>query len=100
MPKSNAYIRGVAHIRGQTISVIDLSMAVGGPAIENIKDSFIIIATGGLASFSGAFVAAMFIGLLRTFGIVYVPEIASMIPFIAMVAVLIWRPEGLIKVGK
>ena len=63
-------------------------------------DSFIIIATGGLASFSGAFVAAMFIGLLRTFGIVYVPEIASMIPFIAMVAVLIWRPEGLIKVGK
>ena len=44
MPKSNAYIRGVAHIRGQTISVIDLSMAVGGPAIENIQDSFIIIA--------------------------------------------------------
>lgn len=44
MPKSNAYIRGVAHIRGQTISVIDLSVAVGGPAIENIKDSFIIIA--------------------------------------------------------
>ncbi len=44
MPKSNAYIRGVAHIRGQTITVIDLSMAVGGPAIENIKDSFIIIA--------------------------------------------------------
>ena len=44
MPKSNAYVRGVAHIRGQTISVIDLSMAVGGPAIENIKDSFIIIA--------------------------------------------------------
>ena len=44
MPKSNAYIRGVAHIRGQTISVIDLSMAVGGPAIENIKDSFIITA--------------------------------------------------------
>ncbi|MBH0028574.1 chemotaxis protein CheV [Pseudoalteromonas sp. SWN29] len=44
MPKSNAYIRGVAHIRGQTISVIDLSMAVGGRPIESIKDSFIIIA--------------------------------------------------------
>ncbi|HDZ32158.1 MAG TPA: chemotaxis protein CheV [Pseudoalteromonas sp.] len=44
MPKSNAYIRGVAHIRGQTISVIDLSMAVGGRPIDNIKDSFIIIA--------------------------------------------------------
>lgn len=44
MPKSNTYIRGVAHIRGQTISVIDLSMAVGGRPIENVKDSFIIIA--------------------------------------------------------
>ena len=44
MPKSNPYIRGVAHIRGQTISVIDLSMAVGGRPINNIKDSFIIIA--------------------------------------------------------
>lgn len=44
MPKSNSYIRGVAHIRGQTISVIDLSMAVGGRPIENVKDSFIIIA--------------------------------------------------------
>ncbi|MEH6556118.1 chemotaxis protein CheV, partial [Pseudoalteromonas tetraodonis] len=44
MPKSNAYIRGVAHIRGQTISVIDLSMAVGGRPIKSIEDGFIIIA--------------------------------------------------------
>ena len=44
MPKSNSYIRGVAHIRGQTISVIDMSLAVGGPPIENIQDCFIIIA--------------------------------------------------------
>ncbi|MEM0516595.1 chemotaxis protein [Pseudoalteromonas sp. YIC-827] len=43
MPKSNPYIRGVAHIRGQTISVIDLSMAVGGPAITDTQDSFVII---------------------------------------------------------
>lgn len=44
MPKSNTYIRGVAHIRGQTISVIDLSMAVGGRPIKSIEDGFIIIA--------------------------------------------------------
>ena len=44
MPKSNAYIRGVAHIRGQTISEIDLSMAVGGRPIKSIEDGFIIIA--------------------------------------------------------
>ncbi len=44
MPKSNAYIRGVAHIRGQTISVIDLSMAVGGNPIEDLENCFVIIA--------------------------------------------------------
>jgi two-component system chemotaxis response regulator CheV len=44
MPKLNALVRGIAHIRGQTISVIDLSMATGGKRIENLKDAFIIIA--------------------------------------------------------
>jgi two-component system, chemotaxis family, chemotaxis protein CheV len=44
IPKRNKYVRGIAHIRGQTISVIDLSLATGGKAIENTKDSFIIIA--------------------------------------------------------
>ncbi|GAB2915870.1 chemotaxis protein CheV [Rheinheimera gaetbuli] len=44
IPKRNKYVRGIAHIRGQTISVIDLSLATGGRAIENTTDSFIIIA--------------------------------------------------------
>ncbi|MDP5134834.1 chemotaxis protein CheV [Rheinheimera baltica] len=44
IPKRNKYVRGIAHIRGQTISVIDLSLATGGKPIENLKDSFIIIA--------------------------------------------------------
>jgi chemotaxis signal transduction protein len=43
MPKLNSLVRGVAHIRGKTISVIDLSMATGGKRIENIESSFIII---------------------------------------------------------
>lgn len=44
IPKLNALVRGVAHIRGQTISVIDLSMATGGAPIADISASFIIIA--------------------------------------------------------
>ncbi|MCY7294554.1 chemotaxis protein CheV [Alteromonas sp. a30] len=44
IPKSNSLIRGVAHIRGQTISVIDLSLAMGGRKIEDVTNSFIIIA--------------------------------------------------------
>ena len=44
LPKQDVYIKGVAHIRGQTISVIDMSKAIGAPAIEQMDDSFIIIA--------------------------------------------------------
>ena len=44
LPKQDKFIKGIAHIRGQTISVIDLSKATGGPAIEQTENSFIIIA--------------------------------------------------------
>lgn len=44
LPKQDKFIKGVAHIRGQTISVIDLSKATGGPEIKDIADCFIIIA--------------------------------------------------------
>ena len=44
IPKLNPLVRGVAHIRGQTISVIDLSMATGGRPIQDISKCFIIIA--------------------------------------------------------
>tara|TARA_R110000868_G_scaffold258918_4_gene516592 strand:+ start:102 stop:881 length:780 start_codon:yes stop_codon:yes gene_type:complete len=44
MPKLNHLVRGIAHIRGQTISVIDMSLATGGKRIEDLKTSFVIIA--------------------------------------------------------
>jgi two-component system chemotaxis response regulator CheV len=44
LPKQDPFIKGIAHIRGQTISVIDLSKATGGSEITDIKNSFIIIA--------------------------------------------------------
>lgn len=43
LPKLNAFVKGVAHIRGTTVSVIDLSAATGGKPIDDIKDCFIII---------------------------------------------------------
>lgn len=43
LPKLHPSVRGIAHFRGQTISVIDMNLATGGRAIENIEDRFIII---------------------------------------------------------
>ena len=44
LPNQDPFIKGVAHIRGQTISVIDLSKATGGPDIPLTENCFIIIA--------------------------------------------------------
>lgn len=44
IPKLNSYIRGIAHIRGQTISVIDMSMATGGKPIHDLSSAFVVIA--------------------------------------------------------
>ncbi|MGS0682836.1 chemotaxis protein CheV [Shewanella sp. 125m-7] len=43
LPKLNSKVRGIAHVRGMTISVIDLSAATGGRPIEDVANSFIII---------------------------------------------------------
>ncbi len=43
MPNLHPLIKGVAHIRGQTISVIDMSLATGGRPITDLTNCFIII---------------------------------------------------------
>ncbi|PIP80978.1 MAG: chemotaxis protein CheW [Gammaproteobacteria bacterium CG22_combo_CG10-13_8_21_14_all_40_8] len=43
LPNGNPVVRGVAHIRGETVSVVDLSMAIGGPMLPNISNCFVVI---------------------------------------------------------
>ncbi|WP_320826741.1 chemotaxis protein CheV [Reinekea sp.] len=43
LPGSSSVVRGVAHIRGGTIPILDLSLATGNPPIENLEDRFVII---------------------------------------------------------
>ena len=43
MPQQHGHVRGVAHVRGSSISIIDLGAAVGLPAIENPEKSLVII---------------------------------------------------------
>jgi branched-chain amino acid transport system permease protein len=57
--------------------------------------SFVVVVIGGIGSIKGAFVGSLLIGLVSTFGQVYVPQIAGMSIYILMAAVLLWRPSGL-----
>ena len=44
MPRLHQFVVGIAHIRGNTISVIDLAYAVGGKPTTDFEKSYIIIA--------------------------------------------------------
>ena len=58
-----------------------------------IIDSFVVV-VGGLGSLAGAFVAAMVLGMVQALGAVYLPDESVLLPFILMVAILIWKPAG------
>ncbi len=43
MPGSSPQVRGIAHLRGVPITVIDLSLATGGAAISDLENSFVLV---------------------------------------------------------
>jgi two-component system, chemotaxis family, chemotaxis protein CheV len=44
VPNSNSVVKGIANMRGRTIPVLDLSLAIKGGPTEVTEDSFVIIA--------------------------------------------------------
>ena len=43
IPQSHAVVCGVAHLRGKTIPVLDLSMSIGMPQLERNSSSYVIV---------------------------------------------------------
>ena len=58
-------------------------------------DSFVVVVIGGLGSLAGAFVTALVLGQVQALGAVFLPDVAALLPFALMVAVLLWKPAGL-----
>ena len=57
--------------------------------------SFVVVVIGGLGSVTGAFNAALLIGMIDTLGKAYLPQLAGLAVFGMMALVLLWRPTGL-----
>jgi branched-chain amino acid transport system permease protein len=56
----------------------------------------IVVAVGGLGSIGGSFAAASLIGVSDVAGKYYVPELGAFLIYLVMVALLMWRPAGLL----
>ena len=100
----------LAALAGALVAPItEASLAMG---LEIIIIAFVVIIIGGLGSLKGAFVAALLIGMIDTFGRAYLddifralmplelaetaaPAVSAMSIYILMALVLAFRPQGL-----
>ena len=59
----------------------------------------IVCAVGGTSSITGPLVAALVLGIADVFGKYYVPKLGGFIVYVLMIAILLWRPQGLFTRG-
>jgi branched-chain amino acid transport system permease protein len=106
-----AALAGLAGLMQAPILTVQIGMG------ENILIlAFVVIIIGGIGSIRGAFIAAIFVGLIDTIGRAFLPDIlrlvmsthgasaiapalSSMLIYLLMAAVLVLRPEGLFPVS-
>ena len=60
---------------------------------------FVVVVIGGIGSVRGALLAALLIGVVDTFGKVFVPQAAGVLVYVLMALILLWKPDGLFKAG-
>ena len=92
-----------AAVVGLGSALAGLAGVVAGPFLslsphmssDVLIDSFVVVVIGGLGSLAGAFIAALLLGMMQVVGAVYLPEVSVLLPFIFMIAILIWKPSGL-----
>ncbi|HUH61124.1 MAG TPA: branched-chain amino acid ABC transporter permease [Candidimonas sp.] len=73
---------------------------VPGAGTDMIVLSFAVVATAGLGQITGALIAALLIGIMRSIAVYVAPEFEVAVPYIIMVLVLIIRPHGLFTVAQ
>lgn len=67
-----------------------------GMDLDVIIDTFIVVVIGGLGSLAGTVIGSLIFGLLRSFGILFVPQFETLFIFVLMAVVLVIRPQGLL----
>jgi len=85
-----------------------LAGVIGGPYLMThpgmgaviLVDLFVVVVLGGLGSIRGALLAAILIGEIQSFGILFLPQFALFFQYLLLAAVLILKPEGLLGESK
>lgn len=71
-----------------------------GFGIDVIVLSFAVVVIGGMGSIPGAIIGALIVGIARAIAVHKLPEVELFVVYGVMVAVLVFRPEGLFAPAK
>ncbi len=85
-----AGLAGFAGVVGGTA----LSIAPGED-VRYLLASLVVVIVGGMGSITGAAIGALLIGLAEQVGLAYFPTYGVVLTFVIMVAVLAFRPQGI-----
>jgi branched-chain amino acid transport system permease protein len=80
---------------GGGLAVPYVGLLTPGMGESIIINAFVVAVIGGMGSLKGAFLGALIIGLLSSFGTRFIPTFDMFLTFILMAAILLWRPQGL-----
>jgi branched-chain amino acid transport system permease protein len=61
-----------------------------------LTETFVVVVVGGMGSVAGAYLAALLMGMLHSFGILIFPKITLVLMSLVMAVVLVFRPYGLL----
>ena len=86
-----AGLAGIAGVVGGTFQSI-----APGEDMRFLLSSLVVVSVGGMGSIPGAALGAVLIGCAEQFGSVYAPTYSVVLTFVIMVAVLAFRPQGLL----
>jgi branched-chain amino acid transport system permease protein len=79
---------------GGVIGAVELSM-VPGEDTRLLLASLIVVIVGGMGSVVGAAIGAAILGLAETYGLAYAPTYSVVFTFVILIAVLAFRPRGI-----
>ncbi|MCA3629619.1 MAG: branched-chain amino acid ABC transporter permease [Methylobacterium sp.] len=99
--KVNRYVfaGGIALAALGGILVSPISTVFPGMGDGMLILSFVVVVLGGIGSVAGAAIGALMIGLTDTFGKVFFPQFSSILIYVLMAGILLWRPNGLMGKG-
>jgi branched-chain amino acid transport system permease protein len=80
------------------VAIAPILTVFPGLADQVGMDAFIVVVTGGFASLAGSFIVAIIFGLLSSYGVQFLSQLAPVLMVAFMAIVLVFRPNGLMGV--